>query len=56
MVYEFIGKATLYIIGTLLFGALTSVLDDDMEDSCGIFFGAWIAGIIVFLELIIPAQ
>lgn len=54
MVYEVIGKVVLYIIGTLLFGALTSVLDDDMEDSRGIFFGAWIAGIMVFLELIIP--
>ena len=55
MVYEIIGKVVLYIIGTLLFGALTSALDDDMEDSRGIFFGAWIASIIVFLELIIPA-
>ena len=54
MVYEFIGKVALYIIGTLLFGALVSVLDDDMDDSRGIFFGAWIVGIIVFLELIIP--
>ena len=55
MVYEIIGKVALYIIGTLLFGAFSSAIDDDIEDSCGIFFGAWIAGIIVFLELIIPA-
>lgn len=54
MVYEFIGKVALYIIGTLLFGAFFSAIDDDMEDSRGIFFGAWIAGIMVFLELIIP--
>ena len=54
MVYEVIGKVAVYIIGTLLFGALTSVLDDDMGDNWGIFFGAWLAGIVVFLELIIP--
>ena len=50
MVYEVIGKVAVYIIGTLLFGALTSVLDDDM----GVFCGAWIVGILVFLCLIIP--
>lgn len=54
MVYEFIGKLTLYIIGTLIFGAFISVIDDDSGDNRGIFFGAWLASIVVFLELIIP--
>lgn len=54
MVYEAIGKTVLYIIGTLLGGALFAVLDDDVEDSRGIFFGAWVVGILVFLWLIIP--
>jgi hypothetical protein len=53
MVYEVIGKVALYIIGTLIFGAFTSAIDD-MGDNWGIFFGAWLAGIVVFLELIIP--
>lgn len=53
MVYEIIGKVVVYIIGTLIFGAFTSFLDD-MDNSYSIFFGAWIASIIVFTELIIP--
>ena len=53
MVYEVIGKVALYIIGTLIFGAFTSAIDD-MEDYWGIFFGAWIAGFLVFLWLIFP--
>lgn len=52
MVYEVIGKIALYIIGTLLFGAFTSAIDN-MGDNWGIFFGAWLAGIVVFLELIV---
>lgn len=52
MVYEVIGKVALYIIGTLLFGAFTSAIDD-MADNWGIFFGAWVMGIAVFLELIV---
>ena len=55
MMYEAIGKTVLYIIGTLLSGALFAVLDDDVEDSRGVFFGAWFAGIVVFLVLLIPA-
>lgn len=54
MVYEFIGKVVLYIIGTLLLGVIFNSIDDDIEDSRGIFFGAWIAGVIVFSELIFP--
>ena len=50
MVYEIIGKVVLYIIGTLLLGAFFSAIDDDME----IFHGAWLAGISVFLWLILP--
>jgi hypothetical protein len=53
MVYEVIGKVALYIIGTLLFGAFTSCLDD-IDNYDGIFLGAWLASIVVFLELIIP--
>ena len=53
MVYEVIGKVALYIIGTLLYGAFISYLND-CEDDWGIFFGAWLAGIGVFLELIVP--
>lgn len=53
MIYEIIGKIVLYIIGTSLFGAFISFLDDD-GDAWSIFFGAWLAGIIVFLELIVP--
>jgi hypothetical protein len=53
MVYEIIGKVALYIIGTLLFGAFTSAIDD-IADNRGIFFGAWIAGILVFLWMILP--
>lgn len=54
MGYEVIGKVVLYIIGTLLLGAFSSAIDDDMEDSRGIFFGAWFASIMVFLWLILP--
>lgn len=50
MVYEFIGRIVVYIIGTLLFGAFFSVIDDDGD----IFCGAWLASIVVFLCLIIP--
>lgn len=53
MVYEVIGKVALYIIGTLLFGVFTSAIDY-LGDHRGIFFGAWLAGIVVFLELIVP--
>lgn len=52
MVYEVIGKVALYIIGTLIFGAITDAIDDT-GNSWGIFFGAWIVGIVVFLELIV---
>ncbi len=52
MVYEVIGKVALYIIGTLIFGAFTSAIFD-MGDHWGIFFGAWLAGIAVFLKLIV---
>ena len=51
MVYEAIGKTVLYIIGTLLGGAFISAIDDD---DMGVFCGAWIVGILVFLCLIIP--
>ena len=56
MVYEIIGKLALYVIGTLFFGFIISVLDDDniTEDWWAIFLGAWLASVIVFLELIIP--
>ena len=53
MVYEVIGKVALYIIGTLIFGAFTSAIFD-MGDHWGIFFGAWIAGFLVFLWMILP--
>lgn len=53
MVYEVIGKVAVYIIGTLLFGAFVSSLDDNGDD-WGIFFGAWFAGAIVFLGMIVP--
>ena len=53
MVYEIIGKVALYVIGTLWFGAFINLLDDT-GDNWSIFFGAWLASIIVFLELIIP--
>lgn len=52
MVYEVIGKLVLYIIGTSFFGAFCYVILDDMEDDDSIFFGAWLAGIVVFLVLI----
>lgn len=47
MVYEVIGKLTLYVIGTWLFGSLIYLLDDG-EHNWSIFFGAWVAGIAVF--------
>ena len=53
MVYEVIGKVALYIIGTLLLGAITDAIDDT-ENSWGIFFGAWFAGVLVFLWMILP--
>ena len=53
MVYEVIGKVALYIIVTLIFGAFTSAIDD-MGANWGIFFGAWLAGIVVFVWLILP--
>ena len=46
MVFEIIGKITLYIAGTLLVGSITEFL------GYGIFFGAWIASIFVFVCLI----
>lgn len=52
MVYEVIGKVALYIIGTLLFGVVLDTIDD-MGD-WGTCFWAWLAGILVFLCLIIP--
>lgn len=52
MIYEIIGKVALYIIGTLLYGIFISCLNDD-EDVWSVFFGAWLASIIVFLELIV---
>lgn len=52
MVYEVIGKTVLYIIGTLILGAFIGAIDDD--NCYGVFWGAWIASIIVFLVLIIP--
>lgn len=52
MVYEVIGKVAMYIVGTLLFGGFTSAIGDTWDD-WAIFFGAWLAGIIVFLELIV---
>lgn len=55
MVYEIIGKTALYVIGTLFFGVVLDAIDD-VGDNWGIFFGAWLAGIVVFLELIIPTQ
>ena len=52
MVFEIIGKITLYIIGTLLVGCFVEFLDDYTDDSYGIFFGAWLASIFVFVFLI----
>lgn len=52
MVYEVIGKVALYIIGTLFFGAIIDAIDDT-GDNWGIFFGAWVMGIVVFFELIV---
>ena len=53
MVYEIIGKVALYIIGTLFFGAFADAFDSVKTDY-GMFFGAWIAGILVFLWMILP--
>ena len=53
MVYEIIGKVTLYIIGTLLFGAFADAFDSINADY-GMFVGAWIAGILVFSWMILP--
>lgn len=53
MVYEVIGKVVLYIIGTLVFGAFIEGIDDMGDDNWGIFFGAWVMGIVVFLGLIV---
>ena len=53
MVYEVIGKVAIYIIGTLLLGTFTSWLDDT-GDNGSLFFGAWFAGLLVFLGLILP--
>lgn len=53
MVYEVICKVVLYIIGTLLFGAFANAFDS-VENDFGMFVGAWIASIIVFLWLILP--
>ena len=50
MIYEIIGKIALYIIGTLIFGAIIS----GIEDNEWIFCGAWLAGFVVFLAMIIP--
>ena len=50
MVFEIIGKITLYIAGTLLIGSCTEFLYPD----CGIYFVAWIASIFVFVFLITP--
>ena len=54
MVYEVIGKVVLYIIGTLLFGAIFTAIDGDWGDDGSIFFGAWFVGIAVFLVLMLP--
>lgn len=55
MVFEIIGKVVLYIIGTLLFGAFICAVDDDIGDNgLGVFVGAWLAGILVFIWLILP--
>ena len=53
MVFEIIGKVVLYVIGTLFFGVCTSCLDD-IDDIGGLFLGAWLAGIVVFIWLILP--
>lgn len=53
MVYEIIGKVVLYIIGTLLFGVFADSFDS-IENDYGMFVGAWIASIIVFLWMILP--
>lgn len=53
MVYEIIGKIALYIIGTLLFGAFADAFDS-VKNDYGMFVGAWIAGILVFLWMILP--
>ena len=54
MVYEVIGKVVLCIIGTVFFGGIFTAIEDDWEESGSIFFGAWIASIVVFTKLIIP--
>lgn len=53
MVYEGIGKIVLYIIGTVFFGAIFTAIEDDWGEDGSMFFGAWIAGILVFLWLMI---
>lgn len=50
MVFEIIGKVVLYVLATLTVGLLI----DDTWDGSKIGMGAWIAGIVVFLWLIIP--
>lgn len=52
MVYEIVGKVAVYIIGTLLFGAFADAFDS-IDIDCGMFVGAWIAGILVFLCMIL---
>lgn len=48
--FEFIGKITLYILGTMFVGGITSIPTD-----CDLgtwFFGAWATGFIVFMMII----
>lgn len=53
MVYEIIGKMVIYIIVTVLFGAIFAAIEGDWGDNGAIFFGAWIASVLVFLWLMI---
>lgn len=50
MVYEVIGKVVLYILGTIFVG----LLFDDVSQWTDPWFGAWLAGVLVFTCLIIP--
>ena len=50
MVFEIIGKVVLYMLVTLTVGLLI----DDTWDGSKIGFGAWLAGIVVFVWLILP--
>ena len=50
MVFEIIGKVVIYVLVTLTAGLLT----DDTFNGAGIGWGAWLAGIGVFVWLILP--